>query len=79
MSAPYEVFIHHKSAHTRESLESQPAVVRRSVLLTGIRYLRADLTCGECCIDVCAHDFDNDEAYSDYPACMAFVLKETKE
>jgi hypothetical protein len=73
MSAPYEVWVKDGRWHTGES----KAVPRT-------RYLRADLTCGEC--DYFHHtvadgyrcDWKWQSAGSAIPACMAFVPKEAK-
>lgn len=88
---PIEVYVHHRSAHTVESLESQPRVVQQSVIANGVRYLRANLTCGECSIpwgfraSDCPRGFvfptskhminEIQKMLDGQPACMAFKVK----
>lgn len=81
MSAPFELWLNEYGVKSREMVSN------------GSRYLRADLTCGECAWKSvnserkCAHSWPQNIMQNggpfftpddDYPACMAFVPRETK-
>ena len=65
MSAPHEIIVHNGRAFSDLNTHGMTDGFINTVQKVGVRYLRADLTCGECAIginagDGCSHYYHED-------------------
>ena len=85
MSAPHEIIVHNGRAFSDLNTHGMTDGFINTVQKVGVRYLRADLTCGECekegkpeCLWFVDGDDECEWPSGLHPACMAFVpRKET--